>query len=141
MISTLLVCLVVGINDGDTLLARCGPPGDLSERQVRIHAIDAPERHQPFGDLSRSSLAALCLNAQARIRRLETDRYGRTIGQVECRGQDVAERQVRSGMAWVYTRYAEVRPDLPLLQAQARQAHWGLWADLQPVAPWEWRRR
>lgn len=141
MISSLLVCLVVGIHDGDTLLVRCGPPGDLQQREVRIQGIDAPERYQPFSELSRSSLAALCLNARARIRSVETDRYGRTVARVECRGKDVAERQVGSGMAWVYTRYAGARPDLPALEAQARQARLGLWADAEPVPPWVWRHR
>lgn len=141
MISTLLICLVVGISDGDTLMARCGPPGNLPLLQVRVHAIDAPERFQPFSEASRGSLADLCLHARARIRRLETDQYGRTIAQVECRGQDAAERQVRGGMAWVYTRYARLRPDLPPLQAQARVARSGLWADPDPVAPWVWRHR
>lgn len=141
MIASLLVCLVVGINDGDTLLVRCGPPGDPQQREIRIHAIDAPERYQPFSDQSRSRLAALCLHARARIRNVETDRYGRTIGQVQCRGEDVAERQVGSGMAWVYTRYAGARPDLPALEAQARRAQIGLWAAPDPVPPWVWRHR
>lgn len=140
MISTLLICLVVGISDGDSLTVRCGPSNDGHLRQVRIHAIDAPERHQPFSDPSRSQLAALCLEVRARIRPLETDDYGRTVGQVECRGEDVAGQQVRSGMAWVYTRYAHSRPDLPALQEQARLARRGLWADPAPVAPWVWRR-
>ncbi|MET1113953.1 MAG: thermonuclease family protein [Comamonas sp.] len=141
MIATLLICMVVSVSDGDSLTVRCGPPDALQPRQVRIHAIDAPEHYQAFSDPSRSSLAALCLHARARIRPLEVDSYGRTIGQVECRGEDVAAHQVRSGMAWVYTRYASTRPDLLALQEQARLARWGLWADPQPVAPWVWRRR
>lgn len=136
-----MICLVVGISDGDTLTVHCGPSAEGPVRQVRIHAIDAPEYRQRFGVQSRSHLAALCLHARARIHWLETDKYGRAIGQVECRGKDVATRQVRSGMAWVYTRYASARPDLYALQDQARSAHRGLWADTQPVAPWMWRRR
>lgn len=140
MISALLVCMVVGIHDGDSLLARCGPPGNLLQREIRIHGIDAPERYQSFSDTSRSSLAALCLNVQALIRPIETDRYGRSIAQIECRGRDVAGHQVASGMAWVYTRYADTRPDLPALQARARKNHAGLWADGNPVPPWQWRQ-
>ncbi|WP_315126519.1 thermonuclease family protein [Comamonas antarctica] len=139
MISALLVCMVIGIHDGDSLLARCGPPGDMRERELRVHGIDAPERYQSFSDTSRSSLAALCLNVPAHIRPIETDRYGRSIAQVECRGRDVARHQVTRGMAWVYTRYADTRPDLPPLQAQARKSHAGLWADSDPVPPWQWR--
>ncbi len=55
-------------------------------------------------------------------------------------GQDVLTSQVRVGMAWVYDRYS--RPDSPLYaeQAAAKAARRGLWADKDPVAPWEWRR-
>lgn len=141
MISTLLVCLVVGISDGDTLTVRCGPPGEPQPRQVRIHAIDAPERYQPLSDTARSSLANLCLHAQVRIQPMATDDYGRSVAQVQCRGVDVAAHQVGAGLAWVYTRYAQARPDLLALQDQARLARRGLWADPQSVAPWEWRQR
>lgn len=139
MISAVLVCLVVGISDGDSMTVRCS--ATAPQRQVRIHAIDAPERYQSFSDAARSSLAALCLDTRARIRPMDTDDYARTVAEVECRGEDVAAHQVSAGMAWVYERYAEMRPDLRALQAQARYARRGLWADAHPVAPWKWRRR
>lgn len=141
MIAALLVCLVVGVSDGDSLAVRCADPGQGQERQVRIHGIDAPERYQSFSEASRSSLAALCLHARARIQPLETDGYGRLVARLECRGEDVAAHQVRNGMAWAYTRYADSRPDLAALQADARRLRLGLWADPQPVAPWIWRHR
>lgn len=137
MISAVLVCLVTGISDGDSL--RCDCAGQ--RQQVRIHAIDAPERYQPFSDAARSSLSSLCLNAHARIQPLETDDYGRSIARVECRGEDVARHQVAAGMAWVYTHYAQTRPDLAELQADARSARRGLWVQDHPVAPWKWRQR
>lgn len=139
MFSAVLVCLVVGIGDGDSLTVRCGPAAEPC--QVRIHAIDAPERHQSFSDASRNSLSALCLNTYARLVPVDSDGYGRMVAQVECRDEDAAAHQVRAGMAWVYTHYARTRPDLPALQAQARTARRGLWADPHPVAPWVWRHR
>ena len=66
---------------------------------------------------------------------MDTDDYARTVAEVECRGEDAAAHQVSAGMAWVYERYAEMRPDLRALQAQARYARRGLWADAHPVAP------
>lgn len=142
MISTLLVCLVVGISDGDSLTVRCGPADAAAPRQIRIHAIDAPERYQWFSDASRSSLSDLCLNARVRIQRRDTDAYGRTVGQVECRGEDAGEHQVRTGLAWAYARQASPYFDhLLALQAQARLERRGLWVDPQPTAPWLWRRR
>ncbi|MCT9812242.1 thermonuclease family protein [Acidovorax sp. Be4] len=139
MISALLVCLVVSISDGDTLTVRCDWP-DL-QRQIRIHAIDAPERNQPFGQQARQSLDRLCWQAQARIQPLDIDQFGRTVAQVECHGRDAAAYQVRRGMAWASTRYAQGRADLAGLEARARAARKGLWADTDPSPPWQWRRR
>ena len=140
MLASTLLCLVVGISDGDTLTARCGQPGAYEQVKVRIHAIDAPERKQPFGNRSRESLSDLCFQQQARIQHQDTDRYGRRVASVECRGKDVAQHQVSTGMAWVYVKYAKGRRDLFALERQAQQAGAGLWRDPDAVAPWEWRR-
>ena len=58
---------------------------------------------------------------------------------MSCSGIDANTEQVRPGMAWVFDRYVIDRR-LYALQDEARMAHCGLWADAQPVAPWEWRR-
>lgn len=139
MISVVLVCLVVGISDGDSMTVRCDRAG--AQRQVRIHAIDAPERYQSFSEAARNSLSALCLGSRARILPVDTDDFARTVAQVECRGEDAAGHQVGAGLAWVYAPYARARPDLRDLQARARAARRGLWADAHPVAPWLWRHR
>lgn len=60
-----LLCFVIGITDGDTIKARCGAPGAYQQVTVRLAAIDAPERRQPFGEVSRQHLAALCFNQPA----------------------------------------------------------------------------
>ncbi|WP_436308568.1 thermonuclease family protein [Variovorax sp. LjRoot130] len=67
--------------------------------------------------------------------------YGRTVADVKCRGEDVGRHQVAGGRAWVYKRYA-TRDDGALFKMQygARWQRLGLWADAEPVAPWEWRR-
>ena len=140
VISATLLCLVVGISDGDTLTARCGQPGTYEQVKVRIHAIDAPESNQPYGNRSRESLSDLCFQQQARIQHQDADRYGRMVASVECRGKDVAQHQVSTGMAWVYVKYAKGRSDLFALEKQARQAGAGLWRDPDAVAPWDWRR-
>lgn len=140
MLSATLLCLVVGITDGDTLKARCGEPGGYEQITVRISAIDAPERKQPFGRASRQHLAKLCFQQQATITPKTKDRYGRTVADVECQGQDVATEQVRSGLAWYYVRYGKGYVHLGELEAQARAAGRGLWS-VEAVAPWEWRKR
>ena len=136
-----LLCLVVAISDGDTLTARCGPPGAYQQVKVRIAAIDAPESRQAFGQKSRQNLARLCFRQNATLQPVEQDSYGRTVAHVRCGGTDVAAAQVRAGLAWVYTPYAESRPQLVTLQRQARSSATGLWSQKRPLAPWTYRHR
>lgn len=138
MQATALLCLVVAITDGDTIKARCGEQGAYEQLTVRISAIDAPEKAQPFGHVSRQHLAHLCFQQQATITPKTKDRYGRTVGDVECQGQDVATEQVRSGLAWFYVKYGKGYEHLRGLEAEAREARRGVWS-AEAVAPWEWR--
>ncbi|WP_399696557.1 thermonuclease family protein [Xenophilus sp.] len=143
-LSAVAQCLVVGISDGDTLAARCGAPGAYKQVKVRLAAIDAPEKAQPYGQRSRQSLADLCFQQPARLTERDVDRYGRLVADVECRGKDAGQHQVRAGMAWVYTRYAAQHQHLVPLEALAKAGRIGLWAEVgrkvPPVPPWEWRR-
>lgn len=68
------------------------------------------------------------------------DRYGRTVGELDCAGVPAGPEQVRRGMAWVYTKYAPKGSPLYQLEAEARAARLGLWADPDPTPPWSWRR-
>jgi len=95
-------CLVVGISDGDTLTARCGRIGAYERVKVRIAAIDAPEKAQPYGQRSRQALSNICFREQALITEIDTDRYGRTVADVSCNGEDAGSRMVAEGWAWVY---------------------------------------
>ena len=140
MIASALLCLVVGVSDGDTLTARCGEPGAYEQVKVRLAAIDAPESRQPFGQRSRQHLADLCFRQRATITPKTKDRYGRTVADVECRGQDAGQEQVRAGLAWYYVRYGKGYEHLQEVEAAARAAGRGVWVEREPVAPWEWRR-
>jgi endonuclease YncB( thermonuclease family) len=137
-LSAALLCLVIAITDGDTIKTRCGEPGAYQQITVRISAIDAPEKRQAFGEASRQHLARLCFQQRATITPRTTDKYDRTVGDVECQGQDVATEQVRAGMAWFYVKYGKGYEHLQGLEAEARDARRGLWAQ-ESVAPWEWR--
>jgi len=138
MSAALLLCLVIGIADGDTLTVRCETPDGMENVKVRLAEIDAPEKSQAFGSRSRQHLATLCFNRSAVIRSQSMDRYGRTVARVECEGVDANVEQVSAGMAWVYDKYVIDR-DLYRVQDEARAARRGLWTDADPVPPWEWR--
>lgn len=128
-------CLVTAISDGDTLKVRCP---NQPQQTIRLAQIDAPEKRQPFGERSRQHLAQLCFGQQAGVTPRATDRYGRTVAEVQCQGRDASQAQLEAGMAWVFDRYVTDR-GLYGLQEAARAARAGLWADREPVAPWEWR--
>ena len=136
-----LACLIVGVSDGDTLTARCDPATNAAAQtlKVRLAEIDAPEKAQPFGARSKAHLASLCFGRAAQVRAQTVDRYGRTVARVWCDGVDANAEQVRVGLAWAYEHYLKDER-LLAVQADAREAQRGLWADVQPVPPWEWRR-
>jgi len=128
---------VVRVLDGDTLVVLT--EGNEQVR-VRLASIDAPEKGQPFGERARQALAAAVFSRFVRVRVETADRYGRTLGTVLADGQNVNAQMVADGYAWVYRAYSR-DPELLALEAQARQSRKGLWADANPVPPWEWRRK
>lgn len=126
---------VTGISDGDTFyMAIEGTP-----TRLRLAQIDAPEKAQPFGRRAEQSLRDLIGKREVTATWTKADRYGRPIVQVEVDGVNVNAEQVRRGFAWVYRQYATDR-SLYDLEAEARAARLGLWADPNAVEPWEWRK-
>jgi endonuclease YncB( thermonuclease family) len=140
-----LTCLIVGVVDGDTLTARCEATGTAAPQTmtVRVAEIDAPERGQPFSTRAREHLAQLCHGQPAKVRPVPgddgKDRYGRTVAHVQCNHLDAGAAQVKEGMAWAFQRYVKDEA-LRTSQKNARLQLRGLWAEKDPVPPWEWRR-
>ncbi len=133
---------VVSVADGDTVTVL-----DAQQRQhrVRLKAIDAPEKGQPFAERSREHLAALVAGRMVRIEAGGEDRYGRTVGRIVVDGRDVNLAQLEAGMAWHYKAYEREQPlderrRYAEAERDAREAGWGLWAEPHPVAPWAHRR-
>jgi endonuclease YncB( thermonuclease family) len=87
---------------------------------------------------ARQTLAGLVFRQSVTVEEAGRDRYGRVIGTVYVSGGSVNAQMVELGMAWVYRRYAK---DSALfeLERQAQADKRGLWADPDPVAPWECR--
>ena len=128
--------MVVSVHDGDTLTVLVG----RQQIKVRLAEIDAPELRQAFGRRSEQSLSALCFHEPAHVELIARDRYGRSVGYVQCAGKDASAHQVSMGMAWVFDRYSKPSSPLYPLQATAKASSIGLWSDPAPVPPWEWRR-
>lgn len=128
---------VIRVLDGDTIEVL----QDKKPVRIRLANIDAPEKKQAFGRWSTNQLKALLAGQSVTVSYTQTDRYGRIIGHVfTTNGTDASRFMVQSGAAWVYERY-NVDESLPALQREAQTQKSGLWADNQPVPPWEWRHK
>ena len=137
---------VVAIVDGDTLDLLTAEQRTV---RVRLAEIDAPEHRQAFGTRAREALSDLAFGKAARVELVDRDRWGRIVGRVYVGvfrepGATPIELEinsdlVRQGFAWVFRKYRH-RPALLELETDAKANRRGLWADVAPVPPWEWRR-
>jgi endonuclease YncB( thermonuclease family) len=127
----------VGISDGDTVsVLREG-----KAVKVRLHGVDTPEKTQAFGTQARKFTSDLAFQQTVTVVIRATDRYGRLVGEVLLPdGRSLNQELVKAGMAWWYRPYAPNDIMLAQLEAEARTAKRGLWADAHPVPPWEWRK-
>ncbi|EJG8033476.1 TPA: thermonuclease family protein [Escherichia coli] len=127
---------VIRVLDGDTIEVL----QNKKPVRIRLANIDAPEKKQAFGRWSANQLKALLAAQPVTVTYTQTDRYGRIIGRVfTTNGTDASRFMVQSGAAWVYERY-NTDKSLPALQREAQEQKRGLWADTNPVPPWEWRK-
>ena len=94
---------VVSIGDGDTLTVQ------QRNRKVtiRLACVDAPERAQtPWGTESTAKLKGLLpIGQQVRVREVEKDKYGRTVGEVFVGNRSINLTLVQMGAAVVYRQY------------------------------------
>ena len=126
---------VVRVPDGDTVTLLV----DRRQVRVRVGDIDAPEvTGQPYGQASRRSLSEMVAGVDVSVDVKDRDAYGRVVGPLYRNGVNIGREQVRRGYAWAAGRYNRDPLTYPL-QLQARYARRGLWADPDPVPPWEWR--
>lgn len=134
---------VIRVLDGDTIEVKTLPqhlPVYETPLRIRLMNIDAPEKKQPFGRWSTEQLKSLIAGQAVTVTYTQTDRYGRILGSVfTTNGTEASHFMVQSGAAWVYEHYNTDKA-LPALQLVAIEHKRGLWADSNPVPPWEWRR-
>lgn len=107
--------------------------------RVRMFGIDAPEKGQDHSNRAREALMARIHRRRIEVRVIETDSYGRFVGEVFRDGVSINRAMVADGWAWHYARYSN-DPALAQAERAARADRRGLWRGRQPVPPWEWRR-
>ncbi len=129
---------VVRILDGDTIEVLY----QLKPQRIRLGGVDCPERRQAFGTVARQFTAEHAFGRTVTVKVHDTDRYGRTVGEVILPdGDSLNYELVRAGLAWWYRQYARKDMRLAEAEAEARDAGRGLWADPHAKAPWDFRRQ
>jgi len=124
---------VVRISDGDTIGVLRGG----KEVRVRLHGVDTPEKAQAFGTQARKFTGDFVFQQTVTVDIRDTDRYGRLVGDVLLPdGRSLNQELVKAGLAWWYKPYAPHDTTLAQLEADARAAQRGLWAEAHPVPPW-----
>jgi len=127
---------VVGVSDGDTITVLSA---DKQQIKIRLAGIDAPESSQAFGNRAKQALAEKVAGRTIEVVEQSKDRYGRKVADLYLEGRWINLELVAEGWAWHYRQYSKDQR-LADAEATARQAGLGLWADKEPVPPWEFRR-
>ncbi len=128
---------VVAVLDGDTI--------EVMHRgkaaRVRLQGIDCPGKGQAYGNKAKQFTAEMVMGKEVTVKTAGRDNYGRTLGTVLLPdGRNLNRELVRAGLAWWYRHYSG-DGSLGDLEAEARDAHRGLWQDPHPIPPWEYRRK
>ncbi len=148
---------VIKVADGDTITI---VDASGKKHRVRLMGIDAPEKDQPYGDVSTQGLNKLVSGRIVTVEYEKRDRYKRIIGkvlvdlpgEVFCVALDCAKKidagleQIKKGLAWHYKKYqSEQSVEDRMLYSDAEEQSItkkvGLWMDKEPITPWEWRRK
>jgi micrococcal nuclease len=130
--------IVQDVHDGDTFKMKVN--GQIIK--IRVYGVDAPEKKQPYGEEAGAALRNLIDGKEIRLRVLNKDVYGRTVGEPWLGDSlNVSLWMVKHGHSWWYKSYSKKRMDLKEAEEEARAKKIGLWKDDGAVAPWEFRKK
>lgn len=127
---------VTRVSDGDTVWVQ--PVSGGPYRKLRLVGIDAPEICQSGGEAARTALAERVLQQRVRVEERGSDTYGRGLARIEQDGEDLNAWLVRSGLAWASGGGRHGYKDQ---QQQARRERRGVFAEVRPEPPRDFRRR
>ena len=136
---------VVKVADGDTITVLV----TNVQYKIRLNRIDAPEKGQAFGNVSRQHLASFVAGKDVDVEWEKKDKYGRLLGtlwiDVPADGTNAAVRtdinlqMVKDGLAWHYKHFDNTRSYADA-EVAARATKRGLWKDPNPIPPYEFRK-
>jgi endonuclease YncB( thermonuclease family) len=124
--------------------------------RVRLYGIDAPETvkmnrrtgivskpGQPYGEEAYRVLESKVLRKRVKGQIMDVDRYHRMVAILYLGDRDINREMVSEGYAWAYREYLHGPYASEYIDAEreARSKHLGLWQQMNPQPPWEFRRR
>ena len=127
--------IVTKVYDGDTLTLQ----NNNGIYKIRLSGIDAPERRQSYGNVSRNHLYNMVRNKFVYAEVHDKDRYGRYVAKIIVDTTDVNAEMLKAGLAWHYKQY-DKNPEYARLEQEAKQNRRGLWIDKNPIPPWVYRK-
>ena len=131
---------VIGVKDGDTVEVLYYQLPMI----IRLEHIDAPEKKQAFGTVSKQKLLDLCFGKIVTIvstgKKGNYDSRGRMIAEIYVNEKTCLNKELlKAGLAWHYKKYSS-SSEYAQLEDIARKNKVGLWSDKNLVAPWDFRR-
>jgi len=84
-------------------------------------------------------LSDLVFGKQVTLHTTGTDRYRRTLAHVTVGDIEVDAQMIATEHVWDYKQYDHTAA-LDAAERNATAARRGLWADVDDVPPWEWRK-
>lgn len=128
---------VLRVSDADTVTVLAHGKTE----KVRLNAIDCPESNQPFGPQATLLTTQLALEKVVTVIDFGRDKYQRLLGEIVLPdGRLLGRELVREGFCWWYRKFSPENTTLEKLETEAKEARKGLWADPNPIPPWEWRK-
>ena len=131
---------VIGVKDGDTV--------EVLYYQlpmvVRLEHIDAPEKKQAFGTVSKQKLSDFSFGKtvllKSKGKKGSYDSRGRMVAEIYLENKVCLNKEMlKTGLAWHYKKYSK-NEEYAKLEEAARKKRVGLWSDKTSIAPWNFRK-
>ena len=121
----------------------------LCKRQKTAHVFEQPVAKRKsntlatFSKRARQFTSKLVYGKVVEVKVMATDRYGRTVAMIYGDKTLLNEELVKAGLAWVYWKYCHhpICESWKNFQIGARMDKRVLWADVDRIPPWEFRRK
>jgi len=108
---------------------------------VFLQDIDCPELKQPHGVRAKHVTQAYVGGREVIVRNFRRDKQGRTTAEIILpNGRNLGHELLKEGMAW-WRKFDSKDASLGQIETLVRAEGKGLWADPNPVPPWQWKQK